>query len=135
MKGKGITLIEFILVIGVIAILTGIIVASQNPLGQLARNRNIQRRNDITEIAQVVHQFKIHHKNQFPKTNSNEEIKKCDETTSASDLSDSLTPDYLTVIPSDPNDQSDYLICQTEQGQIKVTAPKAELNQKISITR
>jgi hypothetical protein len=121
----------------VISILTGIMVVIRNPGSQAAQNRNLQRQSDIKEIAQSVHQLKLHNSNIFPKTNDGQEIANCDEgTTVVSELSGSLVPDYLTEVPIDPQDKSEYTICRTgEEEKIIVSAPSAELSQKIEITR
>ena len=136
-KQEGISVIELLLVVVVIGILTGIIVVIRNPGTQAAQNRDLQRQSDIKEVAQSVHQLKLHNKNVLPKTNDDQKIINCDEgTTAVSELSNALVPDYLTDIPTDPQDKSEYTICQAEEeDRITVSAPKAELAQEITITR
>ncbi len=135
-KQAGISVIELILVILVIGILTALVIVSRNPASQESQTRNIQRQSDIEEIAQTIHQFKLHNQNRLPKTNDRKKIAECQEdTTDTSDLSDALVSDYLTEIPIDPQGQSQYLVCQTDDDKITVKAPKAELGKEVTITR
>lgn len=137
-KQKGVSLIELLIVILVIGSLTGIVFLSTNPTKELAKRRNLQRNVDIKEIAQSIHQIRLHSEgNSYPKTNDKKDIPKCEEDViPASNLSNTLVPDYLTDIPTDPKDESSYEVCLTEKDKkIKVSAPKAELNEDINIVR
>lgn len=132
---SGMTLIELLLVVGVIFVLTGIIVVNRNPVTSTAQQRNRQREVDITEIAQVIHQYKIHNNNQYPKTEKEESIPDCAKgMIKASELSSRLVGSYLNQIPIDPKTDQQYLVCQ-ENDKIKVTSPGAELGQTIEIIR
>ncbi|GAG67105.1 unnamed protein product [marine sediment metagenome] len=134
---KGISVVELIIIIAVIGILTAIVIISRNPISEAVQNRNVQRQSDIKEIAQSIHQIQLHDKDQLPRTNDGSEIAKCSEDalTDTSALSDVLVTDYLTEIPYDPQDESEYICCQTNDGKITVKAPKAELGSTIEITR
>jgi len=134
---KGISVVELIIVIFVIGILTAIVIISHNPVSEAVQNRNIQRQSDVKEIAQSIHQIQLHDKDQLPRTNDGSEIAKCSEdaTTDVSALSDVLVKDYLTEIPYDPQDDTEYTICQIGDGRITVKASKAELGSTIEITR
>ena len=135
-KQQGISVVELILVVAVIGILTGIIVVSRSPAVEAAQNRNQQRARSISEIAQSVHQIKLHNQNHLPKTNKGDEMEKCGEgTTSVGDFSEVLVPDYLTEIPTDPKDNTDYQICRNEDNKITVSVGVSELGEDLTMTR
>ncbi len=157
LKQRGVSLIELLIVILVIGSLTGIVFISTNPSKELKKRRNLQREIDIKEVAQSIHQIKYHSKDgSYPKTNDGSKIPNCeDESIPVSKLSNTLVPNYLTDIPTDPKDESDYQICLVKESQedekesdgsqenedkeidkkIKVSAPEAELSKEINIIR
>lgn len=51
------TLLELLLVIGIIAILAGIVIIAINPGRQLAQARNAQRTNDVETLYKASTQF------------------------------------------------------------------------------
>jgi type II secretory pathway pseudopilin PulG len=141
---KGISVIELILVLAVMGVLVALFIVARNPSTQAAINRNQQREFDIIQIAQAVHQYKIHHKNNYPKTNEGEKIVDCSESdlTVGSSLTEALVPDYLTEVSKDPKTDSQYQLCivKEEDGdeeveKIKVIAPDSELDKQIEIIR
>jgi type IV pilus assembly protein PilA len=55
-KNKGFTLIEILVVIGIIAILATIVIIAINPARQFAQSRNTQRTANITAILNAIGQ-------------------------------------------------------------------------------
>jgi len=53
-KKSGFTLLEILLVVGIIAILAGITIVAINPSKQLAQVRNTERKSDIKQIANAI---------------------------------------------------------------------------------
>jgi len=150
---KGFTLIEILIVIGVVAILAAIVIIAINPARQFAQARNSQRRSDVLAILNAVHQRMVDNQGQFaegticdPLPDSASIITSTIDSGNV-DLCACLVADYLAEMPYDPSDDlagftdctdyhTGYLIHQdTVGGRITVSAPSAELGQAISITR
>lgn len=97
---KGFTLIELIVVIGVLAILFTITLVALNPARQFAQARDTQRRSDVTAILNAVGQFYINN-GQFPLgvDGTNREIA---AGAGNADLCYQLVTLYLAAMPVDP---------------------------------
>jgi len=154
---KGFTLLEILLVVGIIAILAGIVILAINPSKQLADTRNAQRRSDVITILNAVYQYSIDRNGSIPATivttfASSSECglssgKEIDNGTGGTgvNLSSSLvgaTSTYLVGIPHDPmatstdSDRgSGYAIGKIFGSRIMVCAPLAENGVVISVTR
>ena len=111
---RGFTLLEILLVVGIIAILAGIVIVAINPSKQLATVRNTQRKSDIKQIDSAVQQYYIDH-NRYPSSITTSLTEICDtgsvaSTTQAVDTTpcgslvnlSPLVPTYLVAIPKDP---------------------------------
>ncbi len=141
-KNKGFTLIEILLVVAAIAILAGIVILAINPNKQLGDTRNAQRSADVRTILDAVYQYALDNNGTLPSsiTTSSNEI--CQMNTSCSGISlDVLTTNskYLVSIPLDPQSASsggtDYFIYRTADNRVTVSAPGAEDNATIRVTR
>ena len=142
---KGFTLLEILLVVGIIAILAGIVIVAINPSKQLAMVRNSQRKSDIKQVANAITQFYIDH-SYYPasttfSTTSLMTICPTGASTSPAagfctgmlNLSE-LVPTYLTSIPNDPGTTttSGYSVVLVNKNPA-VSAPLAELGVTISV--
>ena len=67
-KNKGFTLIEILVVIGIIAVLAGIVIIAINPARQFAQARNTQRESDVSTILNAIGQKAIDCKGVFEAT-------------------------------------------------------------------
>jgi type IV pilus assembly protein PilA len=133
-----------LLVVAVIAILSGIVIVAVNPAKQFGDTRNAQRRVDVNTILNAVYQYAVDHNGVLPAsiTTSTTEICKTDAAscTGLVDFSD-LTADekYLVAIPTDPGGTSSngagYRIVKSANGRVTVTAPGAEQGLTVSVTR
>ncbi|PCI19710.1 hypothetical protein COB64_03290 [Candidatus Wolfebacteria bacterium] len=144
---KGFTLIEILLVIGIIAILASIVIVAINPAQQFAQARNAQRHSNINTILNAVHQYSIDNTGTLPAaiTTSTTEIcatgaPSCTGLINLADLTNNEL--YVVSLPKDPQCSTvcvingiAYTIKKSLNGRITVAAPDAELNETISVTR
>lgn len=153
MEKKGFTLIEVLIVIGVIAILAAIVIIAINPARQFAQARNTQRRSDVLAILNSVHQRMVDNKGNFAEGTTCDALPATASTITSTvalgnvDLCDCLVSTYIARMPFDPTDTSaGYTSCVTYDtgytiiqdattGRITVSAPSVELGETISVTR
>ena len=144
----GFTLLEILLVVGIISVLAGIVIIAINPGRQLAQVRNTERRSDIKQIYNAVQQFYID-KKYYPASTTDyvsSLLEICDTSTSTypSGLSCSglvdlsqLVPTYITAIPVDPQGPvsggAGYWLGKTSTGRIVLNSKRAELGAVIAI--
>lgn len=149
---SGFTLIEILLVVGIIAILAAVVIVAINPARQFAQARNSQRTSNVFSILNAVGQNMA----------DNQGIFECDagaipstatviKSVGGYDLAQCITPTYLSVLPFDPGASSAHYTSITDYdtgytilrdqttNRITVSAPEAlqtsELNKEISATR
>ena len=114
-NNSGFTLLEILLVIGLIAALAVIVVVALNPAQRFEDARNSRRLSDIESILSAVQQYMVDHKGELPAniTSSERQIgaagSSCDigngicsaMTPSCADLASDLSA-YLKELPVDP---------------------------------
>lgn len=135
-SSRGFTLLEILLVVGIIAILAGIVIIAINPTKQLADARNTQRRSDVRQISDSLNQYYIdygHYPTSTPTslteicdTGSNPYPSGVDCGSTLFDLS-ILVPTYLSAIPKDPHGTG-YMFMVNSTKRVFVVAPQAEQN-------
>lgn len=144
---RGFTLIEVLLVIGLIAILAAIVIIAINPGRQFAMARNAQRSSDVNAILNAVHQNMIDNRGNWTCVNGSIPTSSATnmDSTSGFDICDCLVDVYLPKMPFDPStgnytDCTDYdtgytIIQSTStSGRITIGA-SAEIGATISVTR
>jgi len=99
-KEDGFTLIEILVVIGLIAILAAIVIIAINPARQFAQGRNSQRTSNVNAILNGVGQYIADNKGNLPTqiTSSVQNVSK-----GGADLCAVLVPTYLPSLVVDPN--------------------------------
>ncbi|MDD4988821.1 MAG: prepilin-type N-terminal cleavage/methylation domain-containing protein [Candidatus Pacebacteria bacterium] len=155
---SGFTLVEILVVIGIIAILAGIVLIAINPSRQFAQARNLQRQSNVNEILNAVGQRIADNKGVFRlagdtvcsqniSTSTPMTIASSTSAEDAFDINACLVPTYLPSLPIDPdsnrayfNTASDYesgYVIQKDATTTRITisAPYAELGEKITVTR
>jgi len=149
-KDRGFTLIEILIVIGIIAILAAIVIIAVNPARQFGQARNAQRFSDENTILNAVYQYAVDNVGSLPTTiplsadcsgTATNEICKtggtCTGLVDLSVLTDNET--YIISMPTDPEgattNGAGYHVAKSTNGRITVCAPDAELGVTISVTR
>ncbi|HUD44195.1 MAG TPA: prepilin-type N-terminal cleavage/methylation domain-containing protein [Patescibacteria group bacterium] len=100
---RGFTLIELLVVVGVIGILSYILIAVINPLAQLQRGRDLERKANISSIQTFLEQYR-HDVGNYPAAVPG-------PSNSYYSLGTSLTnggTTYMSTIPGDPSNSTTY---------------------------
>ena len=147
---KGFTLIELLLTLTIIVASTVAFIIFLNPTGQLAQSRNSQRQLHLNALLNAIRQNIADNRGTFSCINGDipsTSTKKMGIGAGNYDIATCLSPTYLFGLPFDPATTSaryisntDYdtgylIIKNTSSGLITLSAPAAELNQNISVTR
>lgn len=148
---KGFTLIEILIVIGIIAILASVVIVAINPGRQFSQARNAQRQSNINAILNSVYQYAVDNTGTLPAaiptsvdcpgTATNEICKtgagSCLNLVNLDVLTNNQT--YLTSMPTDPTgataNGAGYHVAKSTNGRVTVCAPDAEIGVTISVTR
>ena len=146
---KAFTLIEILIVIGLIAVLAGVLIVALNPARQFSQARNAQRWNNVDTIMGAIVANTTDNRGTFtctagpiPTTATN-----MSSTTGDYDIGPCLVSIYAASLPVDPSvtgahwtNTTDYNTGYTvardaTTGRITISAPGAELSETISMTR
>jgi type IV pilus assembly protein PilA len=147
--------LEILLVVGIIAILAGIVILAINPTRQLGDTRNAQRRSDVLTIINAIYQYSIDHSGDLADLNLGSAV--ADDVLCADDASSEdasvlaeliASSTYLTAIPFDPTtgdaSDTDYDVVLRDSGRITVCAPSSlgegniaedDTDEQIEVTR
>lgn len=152
---KGFTLVELLVVIGIIVILFAVILVAVDPARRLQQARDAVRRQDVRDILEAIEEFTVDNDGSAPSaidgTTASYQVlgtagsgcnSGCGSFTTVAacaDLSSDLVDDYLADIPADPASgtaaNTDYAVNQTANGRIEVVACDPEIATDISVKR
>ncbi len=155
---KGFTLIEILVVIGIIAVLAAIVIIAINPARQFAQSRDSQRNSNVNTILNAIGQRLADNKGLFGGSftvgattyscpdisgltvGTSYDISSTTSTVSGTTVGLAcLAPTYIPSFPSDPKYTSGavtmYELSVDGAGRITIKAPDAEIQKPIEVTR
>lgn len=152
---RGFTLVELLVVIGILAILLAIVLIAINPARQFAQSRNTQRGSDVNAILNAVYAYAADNNGNLPAgIDATVKTVASGGAVGTVNLCTTLVPRYIADMPIDPTTgteaplnsictdaaatyDSGYTIVRssTTDNRITITAPQAELQKVIIITR
>ena len=115
---NGFSLMELLIVIAIIGVLSTVMVVSINPGHQLAKARDVQRETDIIAILSAINQYASEHSGDLPDTDGDPLSSNfpasltcigndlgCFNLAGAGETGETIVPEYLAEIPTDPKAQ------------------------------
>lgn len=148
-KKTGFTLLEVLMVIGILAILAGVVLVAVNPARQFKIARDSQRNANVSAILNAIGQNMSDHAGNFACEGQLTEIpttKSVIASDTGFDLAPCLVPDYISMLPFDPSRQGAYFTNETDyntgysiqtdsNGRVTVSAEGEVTGNLISVTR
>lgn len=147
-KKSGFTLLEVLMVIGILAILASVVLVAINPARQFKIARDSQRNANITTILNAVGQNMTDHGGVFTCEGVVTQIPNTKSLISDSDfdLAPCLVPDYISTLPFDPSKEdarydnetvynTGYFIQSDSEGRVTIFADGEVHETALSVTR
>lgn len=157
-KEKGFTLIEILVVIGILAVLLAIVLIAINPQQQFKQANDTQRRSDVNAILNAIGSYAAQNHGQLPAgitTTTDAALKLSNPAVTDGteiDLCATLVPTYIAELPMDPLAtaptggttpcasgttayDTGYRVEGASGNRITVSAPSVEGGGTISVTR
>ena len=145
-QNRAFTLVELLVVIGIVGILLAITLVAINPARQFAQANNAKRSADVNAILNAITQLKVDNRGIYPSTvPSVGGTATSLNATNFTSLCSAVVTDYIAEFPQDPtypgaiftdcaNFETGYTISETD-GRVTVAAPGAQEAAVIAVTR
>lgn len=104
-KIKGFTLVELLVVIGILSVLLAIVLIAINPARQFSQANDTQRRSDVNAILNAIHQYAADKKGVLP-AEIGETALTIGSGTGYADICTDLVTQYIAAMPVDPTEGS-----------------------------
>lgn len=148
-KQSGFTLIEILVVIGIIAILAAVVLIAINPARQFASANDSQRTSNVNAILNAIGQYAADNKGDLPAGLDNgtcPSATPCALANTDLDICTALVPTYIPALPVDPDNgepvaacggayDTGYTASVDTNGRVTIDAPGAQLAAVITVTR
>ena len=145
-KTAGFTLLELLIVIGIVAILATAVIVALNPARQFSQANNGKRQADVNTILNSVGQYMVDNKGGLPPSIAALVADTWGEVCKTAAVSclalvdlTVLVPTYVVSMPTDPTgattNGAGYEVARTAANRVRVRAPDAELGVIIEISR
>jgi len=147
-RDSGFTLIEILVVIGIIAILAAVVLIAINPARQFQQARDSQRTSNVNAILNGIGQYIADNRGDLSDDMKTATTTAANISSAGVNICDDLVPIYLPSLPVDPDNgeavaksgcgdyDTGYQITRDDFGRITISAPKTEVSTTtISVTR
>lgn len=148
-RQKGFTLVEILVVVGILAVLLAVALVAINPNQHFIDSRNSQRRSNVTAILDAIYEYQAANNGSLPTALQGAIATPTDigNDTGEIDLCTGLVPAIIADLPFDPDStaivgdscadatyNTGYQIVKSASNRFTVSAPNAE-GTTISVTR
>lgn len=113
---QGFTLVEMLVVIGILALLAGLVIATLNPIAQFQKGRDAERKSDLSQIQKALEQY-YQDTGSYPASNASFQIVGLNATAVPFGKSDLNDWPYMNQLPQDPDSNRTYVYYATNSNQ------------------